>query len=228
MKYESAAAIDIARVSRAQIAEAYVVTSPIKRMLDVIGASALLLMALPLMVVIAAIIFVFDGSPILFRHSRIGRNGRVFKCLKFRTMVENPDEYLARYLDANPEALAEWTVTRKLKSDPRIIPVIGKFLRKTSLDELPQIFNIFKGDMSLVGPRPVTREELELYGTSSDYYLLARPGLTGQWQISGRNEVTFDERVELDRRYVCSGSMLMDIKIILKTPFAVLAQRGAY
>ncbi|TIM51390.1 MAG: sugar transferase [Mesorhizobium sp.] len=176
---------------------------------------------------VALLVKFSDGGPIFYGHSRIGRGGRIFPCLKFRTMVQDGERVLAAYLAANPDANAEWTATRKLKNDPRVTRV-GAVLRKLSLDELPQIINILQGDMSLVGPRPVVRDELEIYGSSAVYYLKSRPGLTGLWQVSGRNDVSYDSRVAFDRHYVENWSLFEDIRIIIKTVPAVWMSRGCY
>ena len=143
-------------------------------------------------------------------------------------MARDGDAILARLLAEDPEARAEWEAARKLREDPRVIPGIGSFLRKTSLDELPQIFNVLRGEMSAVGPRPVTEEELAQYGADLPRYLSLRPGLTGPWQVGGRSDTSFAERVRLDVAYARSNSLRKDIGIILATPFAVFARRGAY
>ena len=149
----------------------------------------LLLFLAPLLALVALRIRLADGGGVIFAHTRVGRHGRLFPCYKFRTMVANSAEVLAELLARDPAARAEWARDRKLRRDPRITP-IGRFLRKTSLDELPQLFNVVRGEMSLVGPRPVVPDELELYGEARIYYLQVRPGLTGLWQISGRNDST--------------------------------------
>jgi exopolysaccharide production protein ExoY len=165
---------------------------------------------------------------VLYRHTRIGLNARPFHCLKFRTMAEGADQLLARHLADNPQAAAEWAAQRKLANDPRITR-LGNLLRKTSLDELPQLLNVLRGQMSLVGPRPVVHDELEEhYGADGrTAYAAARPGITGLWQISGRSGTTYKERVTLDIAYVHTWSLLLDIKILLRTVPAVLARRGA-
>nr|WP_281060668.1 sugar transferase [Mesorhizobium sp. M1A.F.Ca.IN.022.06.1.1] len=176
---------------------------------------------------VALLVKLSDRGPIFYGHKRIGRGGRIFACLKFRTMVQDGEKVLAAHLAANPDAAAEWAATRKLKDDPRVTRV-GAVLRKLSLDELPQIINILQGDMSLVGPRPVVRDELEIYGSAAVYYLKSRPGLTGLWQVSGRNDVSYDTRVAFDRHYVENWSMVEDIRIIVKTVPAVWMARGSY
>jgi exopolysaccharide production protein ExoY len=199
----------------------------IKRSFDMLGALAGLVVLSPLLVLISLLVKLSDGGPAFYGHTRIGRGGRVFRCLKFRTMVPNGDAVLAAHFVANPSAAAEWAATRKLKDDPRVTRV-GVVLRKLSIDELPQIINILRGDMSIVGPRPVVREELDQYGKAAAFYLKSRPGLTGLWQVSGRNDVTYDQRVAFDRHYVENWSMVEDIKIIARTVPAVFLSRGSY
>jgi undecaprenyl-phosphate galactose phosphotransferase len=200
----------------------------IKRGFDLVVASALLLFVAPLLAVVALKIKLFDGGVVIFTHIRIGRHGRLFKCYKFRTMIPNSAEVLAELLASDPEARAEWEKDRKLKNDPRITP-IGRFLRRTSLDELPQLMNIVKGEMSLVGPRPVVPDELDLYGEARVYYLQVRPGLTGLWQISGRNDVDYERRVSLDTWYVRNWTLWSDILILFRTLLIVPSRSsGAY
>jgi exopolysaccharide production protein ExoY len=199
----------------------------LKRSFDIVGSLAGLVLLSPLFLMVALLVKLSDNGPIFYGHKRIGRGGRIFSCLKFRTMVPEGERVLAAYLAANPEANAEWIATRKLKNDPRVTRV-GQVLRKLSLDELPQILNILQGDMSLVGPRPVVRDELEIYGSAAVYYLKSRPGLTGLWQVSGRNDVSYDTRVAFDRHYVENWSLFGDIRIIFKTVPAVWMSRGSY
>lgn len=198
-----------------------------KRCFDIFGAVVGLVFLGPLFAMIAALIKVTDGGSVLYGHTRIGHNGDEFKCLKFRTMVPDADTVLREHLRRNPDDMIEWTTTRKLKNDPRITRV-GTVLRKLSLDELPQLANVLRGEMSLVGPRPVVDDELALYGRSAAYYLKARPGLTGLWQISGRNDVSYDARVAFDREYVENWSLTSDMWIIVRTVPAVCAQQGSY
>ena len=164
------------------------------------------------------------SGPPIYSHRRVGFRGREFKCYKFRTMVPDSDAVLDKLLEANEELARIWATHRKLPNDPRVTP-IGRFLRKSSLDELPQLFNILKGEMSLVGPRPVTAEEVSHYRASADKYLAVRPGLTGLWQVSGRNLMTFAERVRLDANYVDQWSLWSDVGIIARTPAAVIRFR---
>jgi exopolysaccharide production protein ExoY len=179
------------------------------------------------LLMLAALVKYSDGGRVLYGHARIGRNGTVFRCWKFRTMVENGDDVLAAHLAANPQEREEWEATRKLHNDPRVTRA-GAVLRKLSLDELPQIFNILVGEMSFVGPRPVVHDELELYGSAASYYLQTRPGLTGLWQVSGRNDVSYRARVDFDRHYVENWSFSADLKILIRTVPAVISSRGSY
>lgn len=199
----------------------------LKRYFDVSAATLALVLLAVLILMIAAAILLTDGGPVIIRHRRLGRNGTIFSCLKFRTMVVNADEVLQQHLAANPDACDEWQRTRKLKHDPRITP-LGQVLRKTSIDELPQLANIIRGDMSIVGPRPIVMEEVPKYRQFITYYLSVRPGLTGLWQISGRNDVSYDERVNLDCEYVHQWSFTRDLLIILRTFPAVFKSRGVY
>jgi exopolysaccharide production protein ExoY len=198
-----------------------------KRCFDVAGAIAGIMLLSPLLLMLAALVKLTDGGRVFYGHRRIGRNGEVFRCLKFRTMVENGDEVLAAHFARNPQSRAEWLATRKLQDDPRVTRV-GQVLRKLSLDELPQLFNILAGHMSFVGPRPVVKDELELYGPAADHYLRTRPGLTGLWQVSGRNDVSYGTRIAFDTHYVENWSFLADLKIIAMTIPAVISSRGSY
>jgi exopolysaccharide production protein ExoY len=166
------------------------------------------------------------GGPIIFSHRRIGHNGVAFNCYKFRTMIRNSDEFMRQYLAVNPDAAHEWATTRKLKRDPRVT-ALGNLLRRSSLDELPQFINVLRGEMSCVGPRPIVPEELKFYGASTSEYLRARPGLTGAWQVSGRSDTSYKERVALDCKYVREWSLRTDIVILLKTIPAAVASRGS-
>ena len=167
------------------------------------------------------------GGAAIFGHLRIGQHGKPFRCLKFRTMVLNADEILEELLARNPQARTEWERDFKIKNDPRITP-IGAFLRETSLDELPQLWNVLKGEMSLVGPRPIIEAEVDRYGDQIDYYLEAPPGMTGLWQISGRNDTGYEERVALDSWYARNWSLWYDLVIMLKTIRVVINRDGAY
>ena len=181
----------------------------------------------PLLVYIAYRIKKEDPGPVFFAHTRIGKDGKPFPCFKFRSMVVNSQEMLQKYLVKNPAAREEWERDFKLKDDPRVTP-IGKFLRSTSLDELPQIFNVLRGEMSLVGPRPVIQEELDkYYGETAKLYCTVKPGITGLWQVSGRSDIGYDERVALDATYIKYRSMWGDIVILWKTIGVVLMKKGA-
>jgi undecaprenyl-phosphate galactose phosphotransferase len=170
--------------------------------------------------------FATRGQPI-FKQKRMGIDGKTFKIYKFRTMRADAEQYLANLLANNPKAREEWERDHKLKDDPRITP-IGQFLRRTSLDELPQLINVLRGQMSLVGPRPIIGEEVVAYGEYIDYYKQVRPGITGLWQVSGRNELSYDERVQLDVWYVRNWSLELDLIILTKTLVAVLLRKGSY
>lgn len=198
----------------------------IKRLVDIFGALFLAVVFSPVMLLVfigAAV----NGERAIFRHQRVGRDGRMFWCLKFQTMVPNADEVLSHLLAADPELRAEWQRNQKLKDDPRVTP-LGKFLRSTSLDELPQLWNVLKGEMSLVGPRPVTREELLRYGRNAVIYMLVRPGITGLWQVSGRNNAEYRRRVAMDVCYVKRQSAVLDAWILVKTVLVVVTRHGAY
>jgi exopolysaccharide production protein ExoY len=197
-----------------------------KRCLDISVAATALFLLLPLLLLIAAAIWATDRKPPIFRHTRLGRNGRSFGCLKFRSMVVDGNAVLARHLAANPGAQAEWAATHKLSDDPRIT-AIGHVLRKTSLDELPQLWNVLRGEMSLVGPRPIVQAEVARYGQAFATCFAVPPGVTGLWQVSGRSDTTYAERVALDLEYASRWSLRRDLAIILRTIPAVLAQRGS-
>ncbi|HBT5681232.1 TPA: exopolysaccharide biosynthesis polyprenyl glycosylphosphotransferase, partial [Klebsiella pneumoniae] len=198
----------------------------LKRLFDIIGAVAIITVLSPLLLYISRKVKK-DGGPAIYGHERIGKNGQVFKCLKFRSMVINSKEVLEDLLANDEAAKNEWNATFKLKNDPRITK-IGGFLRRTSLDELPQLFNVLRGEMSLVGPRPIIKAELERYNDEVDYYLLSKPGMTGLWQVSGRSDVDYETRVYLDAWYVKNWSMWNDIAILFKTISVVLKKDGAY
>lgn len=198
----------------------------LKRIFDVLAGGFLMLMLLPIFLLLAALVAKDGGSP-FYGHTRIGQNGRRFKCYKFRSMVRDADKVLKDLLDRDPVARAEWEKDFKLKNDVRVTPV-GALLRKTSLDELPQLWNVLRGDMSLVGPRPVVEKEIARYGDEAAYYLLAKPGMTGLWQVSGRNDTDYARRVFLDAWYVRNWSLWYDIAILFKTVGVVLRRDGAY
>jgi undecaprenyl-phosphate galactose phosphotransferase len=198
----------------------------VKRAFDLAAGSALLVAVAPLAAAVALKVRLADGGPAVFAHARVGRGGRPFRCYKFRTMVPNAAEALAELLASDPGARAEWERDRKLRRDPRVTP-IGRFLRRTSLDELPQLWNVVKGEMSLVGPRPVVPDELERhYGPAKAYYLQVRPGLTGLWQVSGRNDVGYERRVALDTWYVRNWTLWHDLLILCRTLLVVPGKGG--
>lgn len=198
----------------------------VKRSFDLVVASLIILFLSPLLLFITLWIMCDGGHPI-YGHTRIGRGGKPFQCLKFRSMVLNSQEVLEQLLATDAEARAEWQRDFKLRNDPRVTRV-GRFLRKTSLDELPQLWNVLRGEMSLVGPRPVVAEEIVCYGTNKDYYLMANPGMTGLWQVSGRNDVSYESRVYFDAWYVKNWSLWNDLVILFKTIEIVLNRDGAY
>jgi len=198
----------------------------LKRLLDVVGAIALGLLFSPLIITIV-LLMRRDGSSVIYRHRRVGRGGKMFSCLKFRTMVPNADQVLRNLLERDPDLRAEWIRDHKLRNDPRVTR-LGRFLRRTSLDELPQLLNVLRGEMSLVGPRPVVREELLRYGRNVRTYLAAKPGITGLWQVTGRNNTDYRRRVVLDTYYVRNQNLLLDLYILIKTTGVVLGGSGAY
>jgi len=200
--------------------------SIVKRGVDILGSLIFLLALAPVMLVLALLVRM-DGGPALFAHTRIGANGKTFGCLKFRSMCIDAEKRLQDILARDPEARAEWERDHKLRNDPRITAV-GRFLRQSSLDELPQLLNVLFGQMSLVGPRPIVRAEVSRYGTAIQEYLRCRPGITGLWQTSGRNDVNYDKRVELDTRYARSWSFRQDVIILFRTVGVVLKRSGAY
>ena len=195
-----------------------------KRAIDFIGALVGLILLSPIMVIVAIAIKLEDPKGnIIFGHMRVGKDGKMFPCLKFRSMFSNAEEMKKNFTE---EQKREYAETFKLKDDPRITKV-GKFIRKTSLDELPQLFNILKGDMTIVGPRPIVTDELDFYGEYEDYYKAVKPGLTGLWQVSGRSDTTYDERVALDMEYVTTRNTFKDLYIIFMTVVKVLKREGA-
>jgi Undecaprenyl-phosphate galactose phosphotransferase WbaP len=198
----------------------------IKRTFDIAAASCLLVVLSPALLVVSWLVRL-DGGKAMFGHTRVGQHGQAFKCLKFRSMVMNADAVLKDLLDRDPRARMEWELEFKLRDDIRITR-IGRFLRRTSLDELPQLLNVVRGEMSLVGPRPVVEEELVRYGDDVRYYLMARPGMTGLWQVSGRNDTDYATRVSLDVSYVKSWSLRRDLGILIRTVKVVVTGSGAY
>lgn len=198
----------------------------LKRGFDLVASLLALLLLSPLLVLLALCIRL-DGGPALFAQSRIGRGGKPFQCLKFRTMQPDAEQRMQLLLQQDAQASAEWQSNRKLRQDPRITR-LGAFLRRSSLDELPQLWNVVRGEMSLVGPRPIVAEELACYGDKADLYRLVRPGLTGLWQVSGRSDTSYAERVALDAWYIRNWSLWYDIAIVCKTVVVLWRRQGAY
>ena len=197
------------------------------RALDITIALLALLFVLPLMGIIALAIFIQDGGPVLFSHRRIGRGGKPFFCYKFRSMAVDAEARLSELLERDPVAREEWARDHKLRNDPRVTQ-LGAFLRRSSLDELPQIFNVLQGTMSLVGPRPIVDAEIARYGKRFRHYCAVKPGITGLWQVSGRNDVSYRTRVALDCLYAKSQSPRLYLWIVVVTIPAVLSRRGSY
>ena len=199
----------------------------IKRIIDVIGAIVGLIILIPITIGIAiAKIILKDKGPIIYTQNRIGKDGKIFKMYKYRSMVVGADEILEKYLAENKDAREEYKINKKLKEDPRVTK-IGKFIRKTSLDEFPQFINVLKGEMSLVGPRPYLQRERDDIGDFYPYIVAAKPGITGLWQVSGRNELSFKERLQLDKEYYEKRNIAMDLKILIKTALKILDKEGA-
>lgn len=198
-----------------------------KRVFDLVMSLLGMLVALPVGLLIALAVYIDSPGPVIFAHLRVGQNKKVFPCYKFRTMVPDAEVKLREYLLEHPEAEEEWRESFKLKDDPRITRV-GRFLRKTSLDELPQLLNVLKGEMSLVGPRPIVRREIIKYGEYFRDFALVPPGITGMWQVNGRSDTTYDERVRMDSWYVRNWSVWIDLVYLLKTVKVVVSGRGAY
>jgi exopolysaccharide production protein ExoY len=197
------------------------------RAIDIVVALAALLFTLPLFLVIAAAVWLVDGGPVIFSHRRMGKGGNPFFCFKFRSMVVDSNARLQALLDVDPETRREWAANQKLRRDPRITP-IGSFLRKSSLDELPQLINVLRGEMSIVGPRPIVENEIVRYGRAYRNYCQVRPGITGLWQVSGRNNTSYRRRVALDRLYARSKCIAVDASIIVRTIPAVVFGAGSF
>jgi lipopolysaccharide/colanic/teichoic acid biosynthesis glycosyltransferase len=198
-----------------------------QRAVDVVVAALALAFLLPLLVAVAVCIRLQDGGAIFFAQERVGRNGRTFRCFKFRSMVLDADARLAKHLAENASARAEWEADHKLRRDPRITP-LGVFLRKSSIDEIPQLLNVLRGEMSIFGPRPIVRAEASRYGRHFSHYTRVRPGITGLWQVSGRNNVSYRRRVACDVLYVRRRSTKVNLLIMTKTIPAVLLAKGSY
>jgi lipopolysaccharide/colanic/teichoic acid biosynthesis glycosyltransferase len=200
---------------------------PLIEIANVVIAIFALLFAAPVMLGVGLAIFLQDGGPVLFAHRRIGRDGKPFRCLKFRSMAIDAEDRLAGLLANDPVARAEWEADHKLKTDPRVTP-LGAFLRRSSLDELPQLFNVLKGEMSLVGPRPIVEAEIAKYGRRFGRYCAVKPGITGLWQVMGRSDTSYRTRVALDCMYAARRSAWLDAKVLACTIPAVLSRRGSY
>lgn len=201
---------------------------PLKRAFDLLFSLIILTVAFPLFMTIAIFVRITSRGPAIYAHERVGRGGRMFRCFKFRSMYADSDKRLKELLANNTVMREEWEKNHKLKNDPRITPV-GKFLRKTSLDELPQFLNVLKGDLSVVGPRPVVQAEVvRHFKDKAPKILSVRPGLTGLWQVSGRSNTTYSERIQLDEKYIDSQNIWLDLKLIFKTLPAMINRRGAY
>jgi Undecaprenyl-phosphate galactose phosphotransferase WbaP len=198
----------------------------LKQLFDIVVASTLLILVAPLLVLIGLVIMATDGGPALFRQTRVGHNGRTFGCLKFRSMVMDSETALKAHLARDPKARREWEANQKLSRDPRVTP-FGNFLRKSSLDELPQLINVLRGEMSLVGPRPIVPGEVRRYRANIREYMAVKPGLTGLWQVSGRSTCSYEERVALDVQYAREWSFVLDLVILIRTVPAVLLQKGS-
>ncbi|WP_454883801.1 sugar transferase [Sphingomonas oryzagri] len=218
----------LSRISRAGAGDrrATYMTWRIKRWGDRALALLLLVQLIPVMAIVGLAIRLTSHGPMFFGHERIGHGGRAFRCYKFRTMYVDAGERLERLLVSDHGVAAEWSLRRKLDHDPRITP-LGRFLRASSLDELPQLWNVLRGEMSVIGPRPVTEDELLRYGISARWYISVYPGITGLWQVNGRSSLSYGERVELDRTYAETWSLRRDLAILLRTPAAVFLRRGA-
>ncbi len=218
---------DVAEGPVEQTTMANVFDANLSRTLDVVVAILALTILFPVILIFGICIFLQDGGWPIFVHRRIGRGGETFPCLKLRTMVRDSEERLRRHLEANPAARAEWAMDQKLRADPRITP-LGQFLRKSSLDELPQLVNVLAGHMSLVGPRPIVAAEVARYGRYFRFYCAVRPGITGLWQVSGRNDTSYRRRVAMDTVYSRRRSLSTDISILVRTVPAVLASKGSF
>jgi exopolysaccharide production protein ExoY len=198
-----------------------------KRIVDIVLALSGIILLSPLLIMCFLVTRASSSGTVLFRHRRVGFNGRPFDCLKFRTMIADAPERLGKLLETDAAAAAEWAQCQKLRNDPRVTP-IGAILRKSSLDELPQLFNVLRGDMSIVGPRPVTEDELLRYGASVNAYTACRPGITGLWQVTGRSSTSYETRVSCDAYYARKWSLSLDSKIIIITIPSVLFSKNAY
>lgn len=217
---------DISNVSTQKYKEVLIKRTPykiLKRMIDIVLSFIGLILLSPVFAIIALAIKIESKGPVFFKHNRIGKNGKIIGMYKFRSMVENAEELIKKF---TPEQMKEYKENYKLTDDPRITKT-GKFLRKTSLDELPQLINIIKGELSIIGPRPVVQEELEKYGDNAQKFLSVTPGLTGYWAANGRSNTSYEERMEMELFYVDNMSIKLDIKIFFQTILSVLRKEGA-
>lgn len=199
----------------------------IKRGIDLVLSIGGGLCLLPFLLFIGLVVAIDNNGSVIFAHRRIGKDGRAFNCYKFQTMIPNAQEALEEYLSSNQSAQKEWKENFKLMNDPRVTR-LGLFLRKTSLDELPQLWNVVKGEMSLVGPRPIVAKEIKYYGDNFKEYAMCKPGITGIWQVSGRSDTTYEERVAMDTWYARNRTNILDLKYLCKTVKIVLLGKGAY
>ena len=199
----------------------------VKRLVDIFGAAVCLVLAAPVFAIVGLSLAVTTGGKVIFRQARLGKDGKIFAMLKFYTMRPMSDADFKHFLDRNPLQKQEYARYQKLAHDPRLTR-LGRFLRQTSLDELPQLWNVLRGEMSLIGPRPILPEQAQMYGRPLELYIRARPGMTGLWQVSGRNCLSWRERVDCDRAYLARWSIRTDISILLRTPWVVLHRKGAY
>jgi exopolysaccharide production protein ExoY len=201
---------------------------PVKRAFDIVFSLLVLILGIPIFAIIALAVCLSSKGKIFYSHERVGRGGTPFRCYKFRTMYSDADARLQEILNSDPEKKMEWEQSHKLKNDPRVTP-LGALLRRTSLDELPQFWNVLKGDLSVVGPRPVVHAEIARhFGVKANKILSIRPGLTGIWQVMGRSDTSYSMRIMLDEKYVDTHSLLLDLKLIVKTIPSMISARGAY
>ena len=199
----------------------------IKRTFDILFSLIGVILLIPISIIMAILnLITRNKGPVLYKHKRIGKNGKEFTMYKFRTMYEGADKDLEKVLNTNEKLNSEWNATYKLQKDPRVTK-FGKFLRKTSIDEIPQFINVLKGDMSIVGPRPITEKELERFGIAKDKVLSMKPGITGYWATHGRTNTTYEERVKMEEKYVDEFSLFLDFKIMLRTIITVIRKEGA-
>jgi lipopolysaccharide/colanic/teichoic acid biosynthesis glycosyltransferase len=213
-------------IAKTELAERSRASAFVKRSLDILGALSIALVGLPVIVAVAIIIR-FSGQPVVFSHQRVGKGRELFRCYKFRSMIPDAERVLQELLQSDPKVLREWSESHKIVNDPRVTK-FGRFLRNSSLDELPQLWNVLRGDMSLVGPRPIIEDEIERYGGNAKFYLSVKPGITGLWQVMGRSNVTYSRRVSMDVLYVRKQSFRLDAWVLIRTISVVLKRVGAH